>query len=230
MNAADVMTSNVITISPDASILDLATLLLANRISAVPVIGERGELEGIVSEGDVLRRVEVGTERRRSWWLAALATNEELAADFVKSHAGKVADIMTRRVVTARMDTPIAEIASLLERHAIKRVPIMDAGKVVGIVSRANLVQALASAQRRVAAGTAADDAGLRQSIERRLSAQAWARPWLLNVIVCDGTAELWGIVESQAEKDAARVAAESTPGVRAVNDRLIVRQIASRT
>ena len=128
-----------------ARVVEVAETLLASRISAVPVIGERGELVGIVSEGDLMRRSEARTERRRAWWLEAFKGRTTLANDYVQANAQKVADIMTRNVVTATPDTPLGEIAALLERHHIKRVPVVRNGKVVGIVSRANLIQALAS-------------------------------------------------------------------------------------
>ena len=145
MKAADVMVSNVISVGSQASVQEVADVLLRNRISGVPVIGPQGELMGIVSEGDLMRRPEAGTERRYSWWLATLASSEGLASDYIKSHSRKVVDVMTRRVVTATPDTPVGDIATLLEKHSIKRVPIVVDGKVVGIVSRANLLQALAS-------------------------------------------------------------------------------------
>jgi CBS domain-containing protein len=226
MKASDIMVSNVITIGANTSVREIADTLVKNRISAVPVVGEHGELLGIVSEGDLMRRVEAGTERHRSWWLEALASNEALAAEFVRSHARKVTDIMTRHVVTAKPDTPISDIASILEKNGIKRVPIVKDGKVVGIVSRANLLQALASAPKEAPAAPSVDDVTLRAKIEALLKSQRWTNPWLLNVIVHDGTVELWGIVDSQAEKKAARVAAEVTPGVRAVNDNLIIRPV----
>lgn len=226
MKASDIMVSNVVTVGPNATVRDVANILLKNRISAVPVIGERGELLGIVSEGDLMRRAEAGTERRYSWWLQALTSNEGLAAEYVRSHARNVTDIMTRHVVTAKPDTAISEIASLLEKNGIKRVPIVGDGKVVGIVSRANLLQALATAPTEAPAGPSADDATIRARVEAQLKGQGWTSPWLLNVMVHEGKVELWGIVNSQAEKKAAGVAAEVTPGVRTVNNNVIIRPV----
>ena len=228
MKASDIMVSKVVTVSPNASVGDAANLLLANRISALPVVGENGQLLGIVSEGDLMRRAEAGTERHHSWWLKMLISNESLAAEFVKSHARKVADVMTRNVVTAKPETPVADIASLLEKNRIKRVPIVQDGKIVGIVSRSNLLQALASAPQDASAKRKTEDAAIREKVEAQLSTQAWTKPWLLNVIVHDGTVELWGVVDSQTEKKAARVAAEVIPGVRAVNDNLVVWPVVS--
>jgi CBS domain-containing protein len=225
MNAADVMVTNVITVGPDANVLDVAQILLGARISGVPVVDKSGALVGIVSEGDLMRRVESGTGRRRPWWLAIFTGKEVLAAEFVKEHSRNVTDVMTRDVITATPETPLFTIANLLEKNAIKRLPIVKDGKVVGIVSRANLLQALASlSQQMKEFVTPADDTAIRDKVLKQLDAEPWSKPSLINVIVKDGTVELWGVVDSPSEKKAVRVAAEVTPGVRAVNDNLIIR------
>jgi CBS domain-containing protein len=218
------MTTHVISVGPDASVPDVAEILLANRISAVPVVDKSGALLDVVSEGDLMRRAEAGTGRQRSWWLATLTGKDVLAAEFVREHARKAADIMSGRVITAKPDTPLRDIANLLEKNAIKRVPIVSNGKVVGIVSRANLLQALASLNRQIEGGAAPSDAALRESVMARLNAEPWGNSLLINVIVQDAKVELWGVVNSQTEKNAIRVAAEVTPGVNAVNDNLIIR------
>jgi CBS domain-containing protein len=224
MKAADVMVTNVISVAPDASVQDVAQILLSAGISAVPVIDAGGELLGIVSEGDLMHRAEAGTGRRRPWWLAAFLGKEVLAAEFVKEHSRRVTDVMTREVVTATPETSLSDIANLLEKNAIKRVPIVKDSKVVGIVSRANLLQALAIAGKKLAGGAPSDDSTIRDKVITQLDAEPWTRPSLINVIVQDGTVELWGIVDSASEKKAVRIAAEVTPGVRAVNDNLIIR------
>jgi len=223
MKASDIMTSKIVTIGPTASVRDVAELLLSSHISAVPVVDETGRLLGIVSEGDLMRRVETATERRRSWWLELFSSNEVLAAEFVKMHARKVIDVMTPNVITADPETPISEIVSTLEKNRIKRVPIMRDEKVVGIVSRANLLQAFASVLQEAGAQGKADDATIRAQVEVQLNKNAWTKPWQLNVIIHDGVVELWGVVHSQIEKTAARVSAEEVPGVRSVNDNLVV-------
>ncbi len=222
MKARDVMVSPVITTKPSASVKEVAQTLLTHHISAVPVIDDAGKMVGIVSEGDLMRRADLGTERHRSWWLAALFAEEEaLAAEYVKQHSKKVADVMTKRLVTASPDTPLGEIAGLLERHSIKRVPIVENGALVGIVSRANLIQALAGDRK--ALDIPVPDAALRDKLMAHLKAQPWAHTSLLNVTVNDGIVDIWGITRSEAEKKALRVAAETTPGVRAVNDNVIM-------
>jgi CBS-domain-containing membrane protein len=227
MNAADVMVTNVITVGLDACLQDVAHLLLTNRISAVPVVDSDGKVIGIVSEGDLMRRAEAGTGRRRSWWLSLLTGKEVLAAQYVKEHSRKVADVMTRDVITATPDTPLPDIANILEKNSIKRVPIIKDRKMVGLVSRANLLQALASLRKQIEGGTP-NDTKIRETVVQRLNAEPWLRSSLINVIVQEGTVELWGIVDSPTEKKAVRVAAEETPGVRAVNDNLIIRPAGS--
>ena len=222
MRAADVMVCAVISVRPNARVEEVASILLANRISAVPVIDEQDELVGIVSEGDLMRRAEAGTERSRSWWLEYLTGKQVLAAEYVKSHSHKVTDVMTRSVITAKPETPLREIAVLLERKRIKRVPIVQNGKVVGIVSRANLLQALAGMPPKNAAAGSAGDSQIRDQVLSRLNAQLW-RPSMLNVTVRHGTVDVWGFVTSDDEKKATRIAVESIPGVKAINDHLTI-------
>jgi CBS domain-containing protein len=219
MKAADVMVSPVITIRPDAAVRDAARLMLDHGISGVPVVDAEGNLAGIVSEGDLIRRAEIDTQTRRSWWLDLLTSRDRLADEFTKAHALKVADLMTRDVVTASEDASLADIATLLERHGIKRVPIMRDGKVIGIVSRANLLRALASAP--VQQAVAADDATLRERVLEQIRSVPSGMPWLLSVVVHDGIVDLWGPIRSEEQRRAIRVAAEATPGVRGVDDKL---------
>lgn len=227
MIAADVMVSNVITVSPETRVAEVAEILLRNRISAVPVVDAAGQIVGIVSEGDLMHRAEAGTEIRRSWWLRALTSNEAMAADFVRSHSQNVADVMTRRVITAGPETPLYEIANLLERNRIKRVPIVKDGKLVGIISRANLLQALASLKP-AASGKAPEDSAIRQRILAEVEKQPWTHPSLINVIVQDGDVALWGVVSSKSEKDAIRVMAETAPGARTVSDHIVIQKAAT--
>jgi CBS-domain-containing membrane protein len=223
MKAADVMVSNVITVHMDTPVAKVAEVLLASRISAVPVVDDKDAIVGIVSEGDLIHRVEAGTERRRSWWLELLAGKETLAHEFVKSHARKAADVMTRSVVSVKPDTPLGDIASLLDKHGIKRVPVVNNGKIAGIVSRANLIQALVNLGQAKPAGGSVDDTTLHRKILAELRSKSWLDPTTINVVVNNGTVELWGIVDSVAEKNAIRVAVEVTPGVRQVFDKLVI-------
>jgi CBS-domain-containing membrane protein len=204
-------------------VTDVAKLFLERRISAVPVVDDQNKLVGIVSEGDLVHRAEIGTERRRSWWLLLIAQDQALAADYIKTHATRVGDVMTRNVITAAPDTSLHEIAMLMEKNAIKRVPIVREGEIVGIVSRANLVQAVASAGTKLEIPLS--DATIRDKLMAKLKTQSWAHSGLLNATVNDGVVDLWGFSGSETERRAVRVAAETTPGVRAVNDHMIVRR-----
>ena len=222
MKARDVMVSPVVTVKPYSSVKEVAKTLVEKCISAVPVTDDSGKLVGIVSEGDLMHRSEAGTERQRSWWLRLMAGDDMLAADYIKAHGRKIADIMTRKVITATPDMPLDEIAMLLEMNSIKRVPILRDGQLVGIVSRANLVQAVASAPKGLEIPLT--DSTIRDKLLAHLKAQPWADTELLNVTVSDGVVHLWGITSSDAERKAIRIAAETAPGVRTVNDHLILR------
>jgi CBS domain-containing protein len=223
MKAADVMVSRVITVGRDTPVHEIAHILLSNRISAVPVVDGSGAVVGIVSEGDLIHRVEAGTERQYSWWLKLFGDKNTIARDYVKSHARRAVDVMTKQVITAPPDMLLGELASLLERHRIKRVPIVDNGKLVGIVSRANLLQALAALRRDIVVEPSVADAILRDRICSEITSHQLATVSQINVIVHDGVVELWGDVGSRDEKDAIRVAAEVIPGVRKVEDFIAV-------
>jgi predicted transcriptional regulator len=190
----------------------------------VPVVDDHGKLVGIVSEGDLLHRAEAGTERRRSWWLSGLIGEETLASEYVKAHSRKVADVMTTKLITATPDAPLHEIAALLEKNSIKRVPIVENGQLVGIVSRANLIQALASAGKGLEIPLS--DAAIRDKVMAKLTAQPWAHTALLNITVSGGVVDVWGIAQSETERKAIKVAAETTPGVLTVNDNMIKRSL----
>lgn len=219
MKAADVMVREVITVRPEASVRDAALLMLQHGISGLPVVDDNHRLVGLISEGDLIRRAETGTERRRSWWLELLTPQERLADEFSRAHAVRVSDLMTRHVVSADENASLADIATLMERHGIKRVPIQQDGRLVGIVSRANLVKALVAAPPRATETT--DDARLREKVIEHIRAVPGGVPWLLSVDVEAGVAQLQGPVHSDEQRRAIRIAAEATPGIRQVEDKL---------
>lgn len=222
MKASDTMVRNVVTIGPDATVRDVADLLLRHRISALPVVAADGKVVGIISEGDLLRRIETETERHRTHWLEWMTSRQTLASEFVKSNSRRVSDVMTRRVISVRPETTLNEVAAILEKNGIKRVPVIENGKLVGILSRANLVQALASVYKKIEP-IAVEDSALRAKVLAQLEKQPWVHWASLTVVVESGTVNLWGVVDSEVEKNAARVAVETTPGVKAVNDNLRV-------
>ena len=222
MNAADVMIHDVITVSPDDTVSAAVQLLIDNDISAVPVLDDDGALVGMLSEADLLHRAEIGTENRHPWWLEAVTPASRLADEFAKSHGRQVADVMSTAIVTASSDTPLGEIATLLERHRIKRIPIVDDGELVGMVSRSNLIQALASTPQAAVAAAPSSDRKIRRDLLERLDDQDWTGFAERNVIVSDGVVHLWGLVGSEAERKALLALAHEVPGVAGVADEMI--------
>jgi CBS domain-containing protein len=222
VRAIDVMTERVITVGENATVSEVAHLLAKHGISAVPVVDSANRVIGMVSEGDLLHRVETGTERRRAWWLDMLASTDQLARDYIKSHAETVKDVMTRDVISVTDTTPVADIAVLLETHGIKRVPVLRDGKLIGIVSRANLIQALAMTVTEPAAGSANDnDLAIREKLLAELKTQRWAEVSPANVTVKDGVVHLWNSYVSDHERQALLTAARSIAGVRGIEDHM---------
>ncbi len=221
MRAMEVMTSEVITVGENASVRTVAGLMAKHGISAVPVVDDENRVIGMVSEGDLLHRTEIGTEQSCSWWLELIAATNRLAVDYTKSHSTKVKDVMTRDVISVSDTTPLADIAILLEANRIKRVPVVRDGKLVGIVSRANLVRALAMTTNEPPSSAELDDRTIRNELLAELKAQRWAEVSPANVTVKDGVVHLWSSYLSEEEKKALVVAAENTPGVRRVEDHM---------
>ncbi|OAJ53506.1 histidine kinase [Paraburkholderia ginsengiterrae] len=218
MRASDVMTSNVITVTPDMTVREVAKIFVDNGISGAPVLDTDGHIAGMISEGDLLRRSEIGTdERARTSWLEFWSASHE-ARDYIKTHATKVRDVMTTGAISVQPDTPLAEVAGILETRRIKRVPVTKAGQLVGIVSRANLVQALASVPDEPAADVTLPDAEIRAMLMGELAGRKWSFAGR-NIVVTGGVVHLWGIFHSMEAIDAVRVAAQSIPGVKRVED-----------
>jgi CBS domain-containing protein len=220
MRARDVMVRAVATTTPETTVEKVAGLMINLRISGVPVLDRNGQLVGIVTEGDLLRRAETGTERQRSRWSEWFSANSRLAAEYIKSHARRVEDVMTREVVTVGELADLGEIAELMETRHIKRIPVVHDGKIVGIVSRADLLQVLASG----GATTANENSDrlIRERLLAELRTQKWASPAEANVVVSDGVVHFWGTVGSEEERTALRVVAENIPGVRGIEDHTI--------
>lgn len=214
MQARDVMTTQVVTVTPDTDVVEIAKRLLESGISGVPVVERDGRIVGIVSEGDLMRRSESDTERRSSWWLSLLVLPEQKASEYVKIHGRHAADVMTRRVITVNDDASLREVAEILEKHRIKRVPVVRSDKLVGVVSRANLLHGLVAQQS--GASPSVDDWKIKTAVEKGL-ADAGVRAQLLNVVVSGGVVHVWGVVVTRKEQAAAQVAAENAPGVKEV-------------
>jgi CBS-domain-containing membrane protein len=221
MMASDVMTRNVISVAPDATIADAVALMLERNISGLLVVDHTGTLAGIVTEGDLLRRDELGTGRRRSWWLRLIASPGRQAADFTRTHGRKVSDVMTQDVIAVNADARLEEIVEQMEEHGIKRVPVLDDHKVVGVVSRADLLRALSVAAREHGA-VSADDPTIRDRILETLAREPWTPRTTLNVTVVNGVVDIWGTISNDQERRAVCVIAENTPGVQKVIDHLV--------
>jgi CBS domain-containing protein len=221
MKAIDVMVKDVITVGPDTSVAEAAKLMADHDISALPVVDGDGRLVGIVSEADLIHREEIGTDIHHPWWVEAITPAAKLAAEFAKSHGKRVEELMSEHVITASEETPLAEVAATLERNRIKRIPVVRDGKVIGIVSRANLIQALASAVVMPANGSE-QSRSIRHELLSRLQTQSWTDFGSRNVTVADGEVHLWGLVGSEAERKALIALAEGVPGVTKVVDETI--------
>ncbi len=221
MKAADVMTREVVSIAPDASVTEAVRLMLQHKISGLPVMDAAGNLRGVVTEGDFLRRAETGTQRKRSRLVEFLLGPGRLATDYVQTAGRRVGEVMTPEVRTVTEDEPLEKVVHLMERYRIKRLPVMRGAKVVGIVTRANLMRALATlalAEHPVAA----DDAGIRERLIAELKKQSWAPVGLMDIVVKDGVVKLSGALTDERERQAIRIAAENIPGVKKVEDHLV--------
>ena len=216
MKAVDVMTRNVVSVKLDSSVFEAAQRMILNRISGLPVLDASGKLVGVVTEGDLLRRVETATERHRPSWLEFFLGQGRLATEYVRTHGRKVGDVMTPGPETIVEETPLDEIVTVMEQKRIKRLPVMRGDKMVGIVSRANLVQALATLARETA-DTLPSDAALRELVLAEIDKQSWSPGHLINVIARDGVVELWGTILDERKRQALRVVAENVPGTRQV-------------
>ena len=223
MNAAAIMTAPVVTVTEDTPVRDIVKLLLSRGISGVPVVNEAGRVTGLVSEGDLLRRAELGTQKKRGSWLAFFTGTATLADEYVRSHGEVARDIMTRAVITVAPGTSLAEIADVMEEKRVKRVPVLDGETLVGIVSRSNLLRTLASTAPAAPEGATADDEAIRTALISELSGQAWSRRADNSVVVSDGVVHLWGLVTTREEQRALELAAKGIAGVKGVQSHMIV-------
>jgi CBS domain-containing protein len=219
MRAHQIMIRPVITIAPDATILEAAEIMLRQHISGLPVVDAAGKLVGIVSEGDFIRRSEIGTQRKRGRWLKFLLGAGAPATDYVHEYGRKVSDVMTSEPLTVTEDATLEEIVTLMESNSVKRLPVMNGDKLVGIVSRANLLQAVASLAREIPDPTADDD-HIRSRVIAAIEKNDWS-PFGLNVIVRDGIVHLSGVINEERSRQAAMVAAQNVAGVQKVHDHL---------
>jgi CBS domain-containing protein len=222
MKAHEVMTRDVTTVKDDTTVHDIAALMMEKHISGVPVLGDNGRIVGIVSQSDLLHRAELGTERRHKWWFKVFNDSDAAAREYAKAHGLRARDIMSRYVIVVNDDAELTDVADILERHGIKRVPVVHDGRLIGIISRGDLVRALSQVQIS-RAETKIDNAALHKTLRDRIRSQLWLNDAYINVAVNDGVVELWGLVVSDDQHRALRALVEETDGVRRVDDRLSV-------
>jgi len=221
MIVADVMTRNCITIAPDATVEDAVNLMLSRQISGLFVVDKAGDLAGVITEGDLLRRDELGTQRNHPWWLRLFVSPARQAADFTRANGRHVRDVMTVDVLSIPRDAPLEDVVETMEKNRIKRLPVTAGGKIVGVVSRSDLLRALIGRVGNVEP-LATDDRTIRTAILNALEAQPWAPTTTLNVTVAGQVVDLWGTITNDEERHAIRVIAENTQGVTTVNDHLV--------
>ncbi len=222
MDVADVMTPNVISVTPETPIAEAAGLMLEHRISGLPVVGPDGAVVGVVTEGDMLRRVETGTDRHHARWLEFLITPGRLAREYANANARKVGEVMSMNVAAVAPHDSLEAVVHLMESRHIKRVPVLEAGRLVGIVSRANLVRALLRTMAQPSEAALGGDTAIRERILAEIAKQPWGPRASVDVTVTDGVVELHGSITDDRERTALKVLAENTSGVKAVHDRLI--------
>jgi CBS domain-containing protein len=225
MKASDIMTREPVSVTPEATIVEAARLMLQHRVSGLPVTDGKGAVIGVFTEGDLLRRIETGTERRRSRWLELLVGPGRLAGDYIDAHARKVGEVMTSEVIVAAPGDDLADIVDVMEKQHIKRLPVVRGGRLVGIVSRADLVRALVHSLAKEAAsgaGKAATDEEIHGHIVGIIDKEPWGPRFSIEVAVKDGVVHLNGTVTDDRERTALTVAAENVPGVKAVRDHLV--------
>jgi CBS domain-containing protein len=220
MQARDVMTKDIVTVSPEATVGEIAALLVTHRIGAVPVVSAEGRLVGIVSQTDLVHRSETGTEKRRKWWLEAFADPDIKAQQYVKSHGHKAEDVMTRHVVSVSESASLAEVADVLDTHSVRQVPVVSEGRLAGMISRADLVRVLAEVSI-TAPAVRPDNGALQKATWDAVKAQPWLKTAYVNLAVKDGVVELWGAVDSEEQRRALKVLIEGVPGVVTVQDQV---------
>lgn len=221
MNAQEIMTRRVFTVRRDSSLQEAVAAMLEHGVGGMPVVDESGQPVAMLSESDLLRRTELGTQRRRPRWLEFLIGPGKLAAEYTHTHGRTVADVMSERLYTVAPDTPLQEVVQLMEKHRVKRLPVLEDGRLVGIISRANLLRALALAAPALPAASKSDGE-IRERLVQELMTSTWAPRSMLDIVVRDGEVHLYGTILDDREREALCVAARNTPGVRAVHDHLV--------
>ncbi|OCC05893.1 hypothetical protein BA190_06415 [Labrys sp. WJW] len=221
MRVADVMTRNIVSVTPQTTLSQAIDVMVRSHISGLPVIGEDGRLAGILSEGDLLRRPELGTEKIGASWFSSLFKAGHLAQAYAQTHGRRVDEVMTRDVIVVAPNERLEEAVFLMEQHGIKRLPVIENDRVVGLLSRADLVRTLAEFLRQPYEEQPVSDQGIKAAIEAEFQAQPWAPAGAIRVEVQNGRVELSGVITDENQRNAIRIIAENTPGVQSVRDNI---------
>ena len=224
MQAQDIMTRDVVTVEPSTPVHQIATLMTGRRISGMPVVSASGAVVGIVSESDLMHRIETGTQRESKWWLSLFSDPDQMARDYAKTRGLKAEDVMSRNVVSVEFDTPLRKVAEMLDSNRVKRLPVMQGDRLVGLITRSDLVKALlASTSATAEPGAAVSDAAIHTEITKRMNEVTWLDRMFINTVVNDGVVKFHGFIGSNDQRRALHVLAEEVPGVRAVQDELVL-------
>jgi CBS domain-containing protein len=222
MKAREVMTRDVVTVKPSMPVRDIAKIMSDKHISGLPVVADDGHLIGIVSQSDLLHRTELGTERRPKSWLRLFADPDTMAREYSKGHGLTAHDVMSRHVVSVQADDDLQRVADVLDTHRIKRVPVMGSGKLVGIITRGDLVRALTRLEITTSTRTL-DDGSIQKALIDKMRGQSWLDSSYVSLTVRDGVVELWGLMKSADQRNALKVLIEETEGVKRAEDHLQV-------
>jgi len=223
MIVSDVMTRKVLSVKPEETVEHAANLMLRHGISGLFVVDDKNTLVGVITEGDLLRRDEIGTQRHRPWWLRLLVSPGRQALDFTHTHGRRVSDVMTQDVISVSGATPLEDVVETMEKQRIKRVAVVENGHMVGVVARSDLLRALLSRVREEKPPeTQADDRSIRTAILAALESASWTPMTTLNVTVANGVADIWGTITNPDERRAICVLAENVAGVKQVHDHLV--------
>ncbi len=224
MQAQDIMTRDVVTVEPSTPVHQIATLMTGRRISGMPVVSASGAVVGIVSESDLMHRIETGTQRESKWWLSLFSDPDQMARDYAKTRGLKAEDVMSRNVVSVEFDTPLRKVAEMLDSNRVKRLPVMQGDRLVGLITRSDLVKALLASTSATAEPEAAvSDAAIHTEITKRMNEVTWLDRMFINTVVNDGVVKFHGFIGSNDQRRALHVLAEEIPGVRAVQDELVL-------
>jgi CBS domain-containing protein len=216
LRARDLMTPDVVTVPPETPVLAVARLLADRGISAAPVVDAQGQVVGVVTEADLIRRL-AGEEDRPAGWLASLFSNQERDAErYARTHGVTARDLMTAQLVAVDPDALASHVAHLMEERGIRRVLVTQEGRLKGIVSRADLLRALVAPP--VEQGELSDDR-IRRAVLAAMKKEPWADTFYTMVEVHDGVVEFHGFSRSAAVQRGLRVLAENVPGVKSVVD-----------